>query len=105
MIFALCDYIAFAALSRRKCAPSKWIFHTDVAAGILACRRAAASSPAGKTSRIDGRLVNFQRHEPARVLSGRLEARPLRQAGMPDATICLPTNAGIIKLLPCLTKP
>jgi hypothetical protein len=59
-----------------------------VAAGILACRRAVASSPAEKT------FVNMKRQEVcvAIAMSGAIpggkDARPLRQARCPTLRSC-----------------
>jgi hypothetical protein len=57
-----------------------------VAAGIPACRRAGASLPGGENAAAKQDLEKPVSRSDGKVRSGRLEARPLRQAKMPAAT-------------------
>ena len=58
-----------------------------VAAGILACRRAVASSPAATPPHRQTRWSFRESAVPGALPLGGKDARPLRQAGRPDATL------------------
>ena len=53
----------------------------SVAAGISACRKAVASSPAARTLASPKRVESSDVAKLTELFSGRLEARPIRQTG------------------------